>query len=75
MAVRVRVAPTAVEEAHLQRSLSVRLLPAQVQLPQNGQADEEPVAEAVVVDQPEDVFNTQVYQSHDALQRRAKKSS
>lgn len=54
---------------YLKWSLSIRLLPAQIQLPQNGQTNKEPVAEAIVVDQPEDVLYTQVYQGHDALQR------
>ena len=58
----------AVQVSYLERSLSVRLLPAQIQLPQNGETDKEPVAEAVVVDQSEDVFYAQVNQGHDALQ-------
>lgn len=56
---------------YLERSFSVGLLPAQIQLPQDGQAHKEPVAEAVVVDQLEDVFHAEVDQRHDALQRRA----
>lgn len=59
---------------YLQWSLSVRLLPAQIQLSQNGQTHKEPVAEAVVVDKPEDIFHTQVYQGHDALQRHTRVS-
>lgn len=54
---------------YLKWSLSIRLLPAQIQLPQNGQTNKEPVAEAIVVDQSEDILYTQVYQRHDALQR------
>lgn len=46
---------------YLEWSLSVWLLPTQVHLPQNGQTHKEPVAEAVVVDQPEDILNAQVY--------------
>ena len=47
--------------------MAVRLLPAQVQLSQDGQAHEEPVAEAVVVDEPEDVLHAQVDQRHHPL--------
>ena len=46
----------------------VRLLPAQVELTQDGEAHEEPVAEAVVVDQLEDVLHTQVHQCHRTLE-------
>lgn len=55
--------------SYLQWSLPVRLLPPQIQLPKNGQTHKEPVAETVVVDQPEDIFYTQVDKSHDALQK------
>lgn len=54
--------------SYLQRSFSVWLLPAQIKLPQYGQTNKEPVAEAVVVDESEHVLHTQVYQGHDPLQ-------
>ena len=47
--------------------MAVRLLPAQVQLSQDGQAHEEPVAEAVVVDELKHVLHRQVDQRHDTL--------
>lgn len=55
---------------YLEWSLSVWLLPAQVHLPQNRQTNKEPVAEAVVVDQPEDVLYAEVYEGHDTLKTR-----
>lgn len=53
--------------SHLERSVSVRLFPAEVDLPGDGQTHEEPVAETVVVDELEDVFHCQVDQWHDTL--------
>lgn len=47
---------------YLKRSGSVRLLPAKVDLPSDRQAHEEPIAETVVVDELEDIFNHQVDQ-------------
>lgn len=48
--------------AYLERSGSVRLLPAKVDLSSDGQTHEEPVAEAVVVDELEDIFHSEVDQ-------------
>lgn len=48
--------------SYLERSGSVRLLPAEVDLSCDGQPHEEPVAEAVVVDELKDVFHCQVDQ-------------
>lgn len=53
----------------LERSGSVRLLPAEVDLAGDGQPHEEPVTEAVVVDELEDVLHCQVDQRHDTLDR------
>lgn len=53
--------------AYLQWAWSVWLFPAQVQLTQDGQTNKEPVAEAVVVDEPKDVLHTQIHQSHGTL--------
>ncbi len=53
--------------SHLQRSGSVRFFPAEVNLSSDGQTHEEPVAEAVVVDELEDVLHCQVDQGHDTL--------
>ena len=43
------------------------MFPAQVKLAQNGQAHKEPVAEAVVVNESENVLHTQVDQGHGTL--------
>lgn len=43
--------------SHLERSVSVRLFPAEVDLPGDGQTHEEPVAKTVVVDELEDIFH------------------
>lgn len=53
---------------HLDRSRSLRLSPTQVDLSSDGQTNKEPVAEAVVVDEPEHVLHAQVNQGHDPLQ-------
>ncbi len=53
--------------SYLERSGSVGLFPAEVDLPGNGQTHEEPVAKAVVVDELEDILHCQVDQWHDAL--------
>ena len=53
--------------ANLERPGSVWLLEAQVDLTCDGQPHEEPVAEAVVVDELEDVLHCQVDQGHDTL--------
>lgn len=50
--------------------MAVWLLPAEVDLACDGQTHEEPVTEAVVVNQLEDVLDRQVDQRHDALNRR-----
>lgn len=55
--------------SHLERSGSVRLFPAQVDLPSDGQTHEKPVAEAVVVDELEDILHSEVDQRHDTLDR------
>lgn len=55
--------------SHLEGSGSVRLFPAQVDLPSDGQTHEEPVAEAVVVDELEDILHGEVDQRHDTLDR------
>lgn len=47
---------------YLERSGSVRLLQTKVDLPGDRQTHEEPVAEAVVVDELENVLNGQVDQ-------------
>lgn len=54
--------------SHLERSGSVGLFPAQVDLPGDGQAHEEPVAKAVVVDELEDVLHCEIDQRHDTLE-------
>lgn len=46
--------------SHLERSGSVGLFPAQVDLPDDGQAHEEPVAKAVVVDELEDILHREI---------------
>lgn len=55
--------------SYLEGSGSVRLFPAQVDLPSNGQTHEKPVAEAVVVDELEDILHSEVDQRHDTLDR------
>ena len=52
---------------YLEWSHSVRLFPAQIKLAQNGQAHKEPVAEAVVVNESENILHTQVDQGHGTL--------
>lgn len=52
---------------YFERSGSVRLLPAKVDLSSDGQTHEEPVAEAVVVDELEDILHCQVDQWHGTL--------
>lgn len=47
---------------YLERSGSVGLFPAEVDLPGDGQTHEEPVAKAVVVDELEDILHCQVDQ-------------
>lgn len=54
--------------SHLERSGSVGLFPAEVDLPGDGQTHEEPVTKAVVVDELEDIFHRQVDQWHDTLE-------
>ena len=53
--------------SHLERSVSVRFFPAEVDLPGDGQTHEEPVAKTIVVDELEDIFHRQVDQWHDTL--------
>lgn len=55
--------------ADLERSRPVRLFPAKVELSNNRQAHEEPVAEAEVVDEQEDVLHHEVDKCHGALWR------
>lgn len=59
--------------SHLERSGSVGLFPAEVDLAGDGQTHKEPVAKAVVVDELEDVFHCQVDQRHDTLDRGGKR--
>lgn len=55
-------------KAHLDRPVSVRLSDAQVDESGHRQAHVEPVAEAEVVDELENVLHTQKDESHQALQ-------
>lgn len=47
---------------YLERSGSVRLLPAKIDLASDGQTHKEPVAEAVVVDELKNIFHSEVDQ-------------
>lgn len=58
--------------SHLDRSGSLGLSPAEVDLSSDGQTDKEPVAEAVVVDELEDVFYSQVDKRHQTLRTGAR---
>lgn len=53
--------------SHLERSGPVGLFPAEVNLPGDRQTHEEPVAEAVIVDELENILHRQVDQGHDTL--------
>lgn len=63
------------ERSYLERTRPVRLLPAQIKLTHDREPHEEPVAEAVVVNELEDVLHTQVDQRHETLQAQAHISS
>lgn len=60
---------------YLEGTRPIRLLPAQVKLTHNGEPHKEPVAEAIVVNELEDVLHTQVDQCHDTLRTQAQVSS
>lgn len=55
------------EVSYLEGTRPIRLLPAQIKLTHNREPHKEPVAEAVVVNELEDVLYTQVDQCHDTL--------
>lgn len=55
------------EVSYLEGTRPIRLLPAQIKLTHDGEPHKEPVAEAVVVNELEDVFHTQIDQCHDTL--------
>lgn len=54
---------------YLNRSRHVGPLPAQIDLSSNGQSNEKPVTEAVVIYQLEDIFHRQVYKGSSTLQK------
>lgn len=56
------------EKAELEGTRPIRLLPAQVKLTHNGEPHKEPVAEAIIVNELEDVLHTQVDQCHDTIE-------
>lgn len=56
------------EQAELERAGPVGFLPAQVKLTHNRKPHKEPVAEAVVVNELEDVLHTQVDQCQDTIE-------
>lgn len=55
------------EVSYLEGTRPIRLLPAQIKLTHNREPHKEPVAEAVVVNELEDVLHAQVDQRHDTL--------
>lgn len=55
------------EVSYLEGTRPIRLLPAQIKLTHNREPHKKPVAEAVVVNELEDVLYTQVDQCHDTL--------
>lgn len=55
------------ERNYLERTRPVGLLPAQIKLTHNREPHEEPVAEAVVVNELKDVLHTQIDQRHETL--------
>ena len=63
------------EVNYLEGTRPIRLLPAQIKLTDDREPHEEPVAEAVVVNELKDVLHTQVDQCHDTLQAQAEVSS
>ena len=52
----------------LERSWPIRLLPATVELSSNRKAHKEPVAEAEVVDEQENILHSEVDECHGALE-------
>lgn len=52
----------------LERSWSIRLLPAKVELSSDREAHKEPVAEAEVVDEQENILHSEVDKCHGALE-------
>lgn len=56
------------EMSYLEWTRPVRVLPTQIKLTHNRKSHKEPVAEAVVVNELEDVLHTQVDQCQDTIE-------
>lgn len=61
--------PMRVLMVSLERSRPVRLFPTKVELSDNRQAHKEPVAEAEVVDEQENVLHNEVDKCHGAIEQ------
>lgn len=60
------------EKTELEGTRPIRLLPAQIKLTDDREPHEEPVAEAVVVNELKDVLHTQVDQCHDTIEEQSR---
>jgi len=62
------IPPSLSRVTDLERPGSLRLLPAKIELSSNRQAHKEPIAEAEVVDEQENIFHSEVDECHGTLE-------
>lgn len=62
--------PSLPRATYLERPWPIGLLPAKVELSSNRQAHKEPVAEAEVVDEQENILHSEVDERHGALEEK-----